>query len=78
MADFSTWTALHTAIKNQIANRDLTVRQYRSPDGMLMEFRSFEELLGIESAVAAKAASESATNGAASRRVYATCQGESW
>lgn len=78
MADFTTWAAMHTAIKNQIANRDMMVRQYRSPDGTLVEFRSFDELLAIEAAVASKAAAESATSGAASRRAYATCQGESW
>lgn len=78
MADFTTWTAFHTVLKNQIANRDMLVRQYRSPDGTLVEFRTFDELLAMEAVVAAKAAAESATSGAASRRVYATCQGDSW
>ena len=78
MADFSTWTELHTALKNAIANRDLLVRQYRSPDGTLVEFRNFDELLAMEASVAAKAAAEGATAGAPSRRVHAIAQGDSW
>lgn len=78
MADFTTWAALHTALLNQISNRDLTVRTYRTPDGMLMEFRDFDELLAMEALVSAKYAAETAAAGAATRRVYVTCQGESW
>lgn len=78
MADFSTWTALLTTLRNQIANRDLAVKSYKTPDGTFVEYRTFDELVRLESWVAERSAAESATSGAASRRVYATPQGDSW
>ena len=78
MADFSTWTALLTALRNSIANRDLALKSYRTPDGTFVEYRSFDELVKLEAWVADKASAETATTGAASRRVHTTIQGDSW
>ena len=78
MADFTTWSALLTAIRNSIANRDLAIKSYRTPDGTFVEYRTFEELVALESWVADKAASASATSGAPVRRVHTAIQGDSW
>ena len=78
MADFTTWSALLTQIRNDLANRDLTFKSYRSPDGTFVEYRSFTELKEIEAFVADKAANESATSGQPTRRVHTAIQGGSW
>ena len=70
MADFTTWSALRDQLRDQIANRDLAVKSYRAPDGTFVEYRTFVELVKLEAWVADKAASENATSGAATRRVY--------
>ncbi len=78
MADFSSWSDLHAAIKNALANRDGAVGSYRTPDGTMVTYRSVEELIKLEQWAAAKAAAESAASGAASRRVCAVGSGGSW
>lgn len=78
MADFTTWTALLTTLRNAISNRDLALKSYRAPDGTFVEYRTFEELVQAEAWVAEKAAAESAVTGAPSRRVHTTPQGDSW
>ena len=78
MADFTTWTAYYTALKNDLNNRGFLTKSYRAPDGTFVEYRSIKD---IQEAIAfAKTMSEAdtATSGAASRRVYATGQGDSW
>ena len=78
MADFSTWTALHTSLKNALANRDLTVRRHRAPDGTEIDFRDLEDLRALESWVADKVAAESASQGRATRRCSVIPTGGNW
>ena len=78
MADFTTWTALLTAVRNSIANRDTALKSYRAPDGTFVEYRILEELIQAEAWIAEKAAAETATSGVPTRRVHTTIQGDSW
>lgn len=79
MADFSTWSALLTAIRNSLANRDLAVGSYRTPDGSQVEYRSFEELKQLEAWAIKKAAEASAASGVATRRTHSKpFSGGSW
>lgn len=78
MADFSTWAAMLAAVRNQIANRDLAVGEYRTPDGTSVRYRSLDELIRLEAWVSVKAAAEAAPAGVPSRRVHVTVQGDAW
>lgn len=71
MATFSTWTSLLTQLKDDLASRDLTVGQYRGPDGVEIQYRSLAELRELEAWVGSKAEAESASSGIATRRTYA-------
>jgi len=78
MADFTTWSALLTVLRNALSNRDLAVKSYRAPDGTFVEYRTIDELIRAEAYVADKAASESATSGVPTRRVHVAIQGDNW
>jgi hypothetical protein len=78
MADFTTWTAFYAALLDAIANRDPAVKQYRRPDGTLVEFNSPAEMIDYAARVKPLADAETATSGSASRRAHATGQGDSW
>ncbi len=78
MADFTTWTALLTAVRNSISKRDTAVKSYRATYGTFFEYRTLEELIQAEARIAEKAAAETATSGVPTRRVHTTIQGDSW
>jgi hypothetical protein len=78
MATFTTWAALQTQLLNDLASRDLSVGSYRAPDGRMVTYRTRAELQAAEGWVAAKAATEAAGPGRASRRVYCKPQGNAW
>lgn len=78
MADFTSWAALETQIKNDLSNRDLTVGEYRAPDGRMLRYRTADELRDILGLVSSFSTTESAATGAASRRAYVRAHGGSW
>lgn len=78
MADFTTWAALETQIKNDLNNRDLTVGEYRAPDGRMLRYRTANELRDLLGLVSSFSTTESVVSGAPSRRAYVKAHGGSW
>ncbi len=78
MATFSTWAALLTQMRNDLASRDFTVASYRGPDGREFKYRTVEELIKLEGYITARADADAATSGAPTRRVYVRPQGNTW
>lgn len=66
---FTTWTALRDALRDSIATRDLSVSEYRTPDGTMVKYRTFQELVQLEAWASTKAEAESASANVACRRV---------
>ena len=71
MADFTSWSSLLSSIRNSLANRDLAVGEYRTPDGTQVVYRSLAELRELEGWAAERAATEAitASSGEATRSV---------
>ena len=78
MADFTTWTAYYTALKNDLNNRGFLTKSYRAPDGTFVEYRSIKDMQEAIAYASNMAGSESVTAGQPSRRVHTTIQGDSW
>ena len=76
MADFTSWSAMLTDLKNKIANRDLAVHSYRTPDGTFVQYRTIEEMFAAIGEIEARIEADSATSGKPSRRCHTAIQGD--